>query len=58
MTSLSSDAQTAGSAEVLTFQDMILSLQRYWANLGFVILQPYDNDVGAGPFHRATTLRS
>ena len=48
----------ADAAQVLTFQDMILRLQRYWADLGCVIMQPYDNEVGAGTFHTATTLRS
>ena len=43
---------------VLTFQDTILYLQKYWAKQGCVILQPYDLEVGAGTFHPATTLRS
>ncbi|NTU88315.1 MAG: glycine--tRNA ligase subunit alpha [Actinobacteria bacterium] len=43
---------------VVTFQEIILSLQRYWAERGCVILQPYDTEVGAGTFHTATTLRS
>jgi glycyl-tRNA synthetase alpha chain len=42
----------------MTFQDIILALSRYWADQGCVILQPYDTEVGAGPFHPATTLRS
>lgn len=42
----------------LTFQDIILSLSRYWADQGCVVLQPYDTEVGAGTFHPATTLRS
>ncbi len=33
-------------------------LQRYWAEQGCVILQPYDVEVGAGTFHPATTLRA
>ena len=41
-----------------TFQDLILSLQAYWAEKGCLILQPYDMEVGAGTFHPATTLRS
>ena len=41
-----------------TFQDLIFSLQRYWADCGCVILQPYDMEVGAGTFHTATFLRS
>ena len=41
-----------------TFQDLILTLQRYWAERGCVILQPYDMEVGAGTFHTATFLRA
>ena len=41
-----------------TFQDIIMNLQRYWADYGCAVLQPYDNEVGAGTFHTATTLRS
>ena len=40
------------------FQDIILTLQHYWAKQGCVILQPYDMEVGAGTFHPATTLRA
>ena len=42
----------------LSFQDAILTLQKYWSKQGCVILQPYDLEVGAGTFHPATTLRS
>jgi glycyl-tRNA synthetase alpha chain len=41
-----------------SFQGLILALQRYWAEHGCVILQPYDMEVGAGTFHPATTLRA
>ena len=41
-----------------TFQDLILSLQHYWADQGCVITQPYDMEMGAGTFHPATFLRS
>jgi glycyl-tRNA synthetase alpha chain len=41
-----------------TFQDLILTLQNYWAAQGCLILQPYDNELGAGTFHPATTLRA
>ena len=41
-----------------SFQGLILTLQRYWADYGCVILQPYDMEVGAGTFHPATTLRA
>ena len=45
------------TAKTLTFQEIILILQNYWANRGCVILQPYDMEVGAGTFHTATFLR-
>src|SRR6202453_2225605 len=41
-----------------SFQGLILALQRYWADWGCVILQPYDVEMGAGTFHPATTLRA
>ena len=46
------------NAPATTFQDLILTLQNYWAANGCVILQPYDMEMGAGTFHPATTLRS
>ncbi len=42
----------------LSFQDIILRLQAFWAAQGCVILQPYDMEMGAGTFHPATTLRA
>ena len=44
--------------KIISFQDTIFSLQKYWSKKGCVILQPYDLEVGAGTFHPATTLRS
>src|SRR6478735_9118686 len=41
-----------------TFQDLIFALQKYWADQGCVILQPYDMEMGAGTFHTATFLRA
>ncbi len=41
-----------------SFQELILRLQRFWAEQGCVVLQPYDVEVGAGTFHPATTLRA
>jgi len=41
-----------------TFQDLLLSLQRYWAEAGCVLMQPYDMEMGAGTFHPATFLRA
>jgi glycyl-tRNA synthetase alpha chain len=46
------------SASNTSFQGLILALQRYWAEQGCVILQPYDIEVGAGTFHPATALRA
>ncbi|MEL0083367.1 MAG: glycine--tRNA ligase subunit alpha, partial [Gammaproteobacteria bacterium] len=42
----------------LTFQELLLRLQQYWAAQGCVLLQPYDMEVGAGTFHPATFLRA
>jgi len=42
----------------LNFQELILSLQQYWAKQDCVILQPYDMEVGAGTSHTATFLRA
>ena len=40
------------------FQDIIATLNSYWASAGCVVLQPYDMEVGAGTFHPATLLRA
>ena len=40
------------------FQDLILSLQNFWAKRGCLILQPYNSEVGAGTFNPATFLRA
>jgi glycyl-tRNA synthetase alpha chain len=55
---MSKQAKSAGKAAAPSFQDLILRLQRFWADQGCVILQPYDMEIGAGTFHPATTLRS
>ncbi len=41
----------------MTCQELILSLQRFWAGRGCVVQQPYDAPMGAGTFHPATFLR-
>jgi glycyl-tRNA synthetase alpha chain len=51
-------AATGVAADAPTFQDVIMRLQAYWAAQGCVILQPYDNEVGAGTNAPATTLRA
>jgi glycyl-tRNA synthetase alpha chain len=51
--------QNIGALEApRTFQDLILTLQQFWANYGCVVLQPLDMEVGAGTFHPATFLRA
>ncbi|MBL4647753.1 MAG: glycine--tRNA ligase subunit alpha [Gammaproteobacteria bacterium] len=44
--------------KLLTFQNLIATLQRYWSEQGCVIMQPLDLEVGAGTFHPATFLRA
>ena len=46
------------SSKGQTFQEIIMSLKKFWGKYGCVLLQPYDLEVGAGTFHPATTLRS
>ncbi|MEE9347256.1 MAG: glycine--tRNA ligase subunit alpha [Robiginitomaculum sp.] len=48
----------ANQTQPLSFQDLILTLQRYWGDKGCAILQPFDSNVGAGTLHPATVLRS
>lgn len=45
-------------SKVLSFQDMIATLQAFWAEQGCAIMQPYDMEVGAGTFHESTFLRA
>ena len=42
----------------MTFQEMIMTLNRYWADQGCFIGQPYDIEVGAGTFNPHTTIRA
>ena len=41
----------------VTFQELILALERFWNEQGCVMQQPYDIEVGAGTFNPATFLR-
>jgi glycyl-tRNA synthetase alpha chain len=43
---------------MITFQQVILTLQNYWDKQGCALLQPYDMEVGAGTSHTATFLRA
>jgi glycyl-tRNA synthetase alpha chain len=46
------------SGDLISFQELIFKLERFWSQRGCVILQPYDMEVGAGTFHPATFLRA
>src|SRR5437879_10946338 len=54
----SKGCEMSSAISATSFQALILALQRYWAEQGCVILQPYDIEVGAGTFHPATALRA
>jgi glycyl-tRNA synthetase alpha chain len=45
------------NASAPTYQELILSLQRFWADHGCVLQQPYDVEVGAGTMAPETFLR-
>ena len=51
-------AKKPSTGAVPSFQELILTLQSYWADQGCVILQPYDMEMGAATFHPATILRA
>jgi len=42
----------------MNFQQVILSLENFWAKKGCVLAQPYDMEVGAGTFHPMTLLKA
>ena len=42
----------------MNFQKLIMALEKYWADNGCLIQQPYDLEVGAGTFNPATLLRT
>jgi len=42
----------------MTFQNLILALQKFWAAHGCLIVQPYNSEVGAGTYNPATFLRA
>jgi len=48
---------TPSAANPLTFQELILRLQTFWAERGCVLQQPYDVEVGAGTMAPDTFLR-
>ena len=48
---------TSPKPNPLTFQELILRLQKFWAERGCVLQQPYDVEVGAGTMAPETFLR-
>jgi glycyl-tRNA synthetase alpha chain len=42
----------------MNFQDVILTLQKFWGAKNCVLVQPYDLQVGAGTFHHFTLLKA
>jgi len=42
----------------MTFQEIISTLQHFWASRGCVVVQPYNSEVGAGTYNPATFLRA
>jgi len=48
---------TSSHSNPLTFQELILRLQAFWAERGCVLQQPYDVEVGAGTMAPETFLR-
>lgn len=53
----SEQALNPSTSNSLTFQDLILRLQTFWAERGCVLQQPYDVEVGAGTMAPETFLR-
>ena len=43
---------------MITFQQIIFTLQQYWSQQGCALLQSYDMEVGAGTSHPSTFLRA
>jgi len=51
-----SEKDISNMSDILSFQDIILRLQQFWADNGCLIMQPLDTEVGAGTFHTPTFL--
>lgn len=49
---------SSANKDLSTFQGLIIALQQYWSDQGCILLQPLDQEVGAGTFHPATFLRA
>ena len=46
------------SRYILSFENLITTLQEFWQERGCIVVQPLDMHVGAGTFHHATFLRA
>ena len=44
---MTKQTKSEGRKDAPSFQDLILRLERFWADQGCIILQPYDMEVGA-----------
>ncbi len=42
---------------MMTYQEVVIALERFWAERNCIIQQPYDVEVGAGTMNPATLLR-
>jgi len=52
------DHKSAGATpRGLSFQDLLLTLEHFWADRDCILQQPYDVEVGAGTMHPETFLR-
>lgn len=47
-----------GGIDGVNFQDLILTLDKFWASRDCIIQQPYDTEKGAGTMNPATFLRA
>ncbi len=54
---MSASVAAKAASSALTFQDLLFRLQRFWAERGCVLQQPYDVEVGAGTMAPETFLR-
>ena len=57
LTAIDSDSRVRVATQALTFQELLLRLQNFWAERGCVLAQPYDVEVGAGTMSPDTFLR-
>ncbi len=55
-TYLCRSVKTKSTVSSITFQQLILRLHQFWSDQGCLLLQSYDNEMGAGTFHPATFL--